>query len=114
MPGRMVHRVAFQSHGSTQDAAGQESRTWATQTTVWAAISPMKGSDRFSSATGEQPEISHRIDVRAMTSLRPIPNDWRILFGSRVFDIVSGPLDVMERGRGWQYLCIERQATSDD
>ena len=114
MPGRMVHRVAFQSHGSTQDAAGQESRVWTTQTTVWAAIAPMSGNDRFSGATGEQPEVSHRIDVRAMSANRPIPNDWRILHGARVFDIVSGPLDTMERGRAWRYLCLERQATSDD
>lgn len=85
---RLRHRVALQSKTQSRDALGGFSNSWATQATVYASIKPVSGRD-----TQEAQQIEHRathtIWVRHRTDIQP---DWRVLFGTRVFEIVGGPL----------------------
>lgn len=87
--GSFRHSVAIQTDGGTQDSVGQITPSWSTQVTRWAAIEPLTGVE-YLSAQQLQADITHRImmryDATLATHLTPKA---RILFGSRVFEIVS-------------------------
>lgn len=83
--GRLRHRVEIQRAHDVQDAFGEPVKAWNTVATVWAAVEPMTGDERFRSdqETAERPVrilMRHRADVTVKH---------RIKFGSRLFDVQS-------------------------
>lgn len=82
--GLFRHRISIQAHSTTQDGYGQESITWNTGIICWSLVEPISGR-QFLSRSGEAYEVTHRITLRYRTGITPKN---RILFGSRVFQIV--------------------------
>ena len=92
--GKLRHRITIQSKGVARDSFGAEVITWLTEKTVWASVDPIFGREYFL-AHQVQADVTHSIRIRYYEGLRP---DWRILFGSRIFDIKS-IINLEERGR---------------
>ena len=96
------HRLTLQSKTVTRNAYGEEVITWTNEKTVWGSIEPLSGREYFQ-AQQVQSKVTHKVSIRYYTGLR---TDWRILFGSRIFDIVSA-LNIEERNREMVLYCTE-------
>lgn len=105
--GKFRHRVTVQKKTGAQDSYGAETDAWTPLGTVWAAVEPLlQGNERFAAA--------HQ-DARHPTLIRMrwpghfsdrVEPQMRIVFGSRVFDIISAA-DVFELGRELHVLADE-------
>lgn len=103
MNGRSLNRrVTIQSRTISQDAEGVPTETWANLATVWAAVEPISGREYFQAAT-VQSEVTARIRIRYRSG---IVSNMRVLYGSRVFEIVS-VIDYQEEHRELQLMCKE-------
>ena len=99
---RFRHRAEVQEVTETQDDFGDPVKTWATVSTVPAAIEPMQGSESFRS----DQEIAKR-PVRVLIRYRSdVTVEHRIKFGSRFFEIQS-VTDPDFRGRVLELMCEE-------
>jgi len=107
MIGRMDREVTIQRLSLTPTAYGDNTQTWATLATVWAAVNyPVTHSGE---AITDGLNISaQRVEftVRAQFDSAPTVKD-RVLYGSSVYDIVS----ISELGRNdYLKLITERHA----
>lgn len=82
------HRIVIQSLSETIDDFGAPVSTWSTQSTVWSAIKPMSGNERF---VHEQLEATatHKFTIRYQSALENIAvvGRYRITWNSRIFNI---------------------------
>ncbi|MBN9265960.1 MAG: phage head closure protein [Hyphomicrobium sp.] len=65
------------------DGQGGFTETWATEATLWAAIEPTKGYERYQAQQVQMP-VTHKITIRYRSG---VTTKKRFLFGSRVFEI---------------------------
>jgi SPP1 family predicted phage head-tail adaptor len=100
--GNLRNRITVQDKNVTQNAYGEEVITWTTVDEVWAAVEPLMGRE-FMAAKQVQAEVSTRIRMRFIPGLAP---EMRVLFGSRVFEILSVQ-HVYERRRELILMCKE-------
>lgn len=96
------HRVTIQHKTVTRDADGIAAETWQDVTTVWAAVEPLRGRE-YLQAMAVAVEVTTRVRVRCLPGVTPA---MRLLFGSRIFNIVS-VIDPEERHRELQLMCVE-------
>lgn len=103
--GKLNRRIIIQSYTATRDGYGAEVKAWAaiTNGNVRAEIKPFVGREYFDQKQINA-EVSHRIKIRYLAGITP---KMRILYGTRIFDIVSAPI-YEERNREINMLCIER------
>ena len=92
--GKLNKRVNIQSVTETRDDPGGVVETWSTDITVWASIESMTGKEFFA-AQELQSEITHKINMRYLTGMK---TKKRILYGSRIFNILSVDMDT-EQGK---------------
>lgn len=100
--GKLRHRVEIQRKEVKTDELLQQSNVWATYATVWASIRPVKGRE-YIAVKQVNAEISAVITIRYLSGITP---EMRILFGNRVFGIVS-VINVDERSRVLELMCRE-------
>lgn len=83
--GKLRHRVAIQSLADVVTASGAFSETWTTVAPVWASVEHVRGREtlRGHVIVGD---ATHMITMRYRAG---VTRKHRILFGSRVFDIVD-------------------------
>jgi SPP1 family predicted phage head-tail adaptor len=102
--GQLRCLVEVQKPGQVkQDDYGDTENAWATIATVWAAIEPLSGNERWS-AQQVGAEVSHKITVRWM---RVIDSKMRIVYQSRVFNFQS-VRDPDERHRWLEIMATEQ------
>lgn len=101
--GALRNRITIQQRSVTRNDVGEEVESWSTWNSVWAQIEPVS-SREFLEARAQGAEISHRVTIRAIDGLT---HEMRVLFGSRVLDIVGPPRDVGELGKKVELLCKE-------
>ena len=105
-PGKMRHRVTFQSFSGVVDSFGDplqgDDSQWADVTTLWAAIDPVSGKE-FYAAQQSQSEVSHKVRCRFRSGLTTA---MRIKYGSRLFKILS-VIDWEERHESLLIMCKE-------
>lgn len=94
--GRMRSRLILQSATLTQSDSGAESETWADLASVWGEIHPLN-SREFFAAQSLQSEVTGWIRIRFLSAVQNQPDNYRIKYGSRIFDILSA-IDPEERG----------------
>jgi len=100
--GRLRHRVELQSVTRTQDGYGEADESWSTYTTVWAAIEPLRGQERYlAQQVNSDTEI--KVVVRYNSS---VDSEDRVLIGSRVLEVV-GVINPGERDEYLELLCRE-------
>lgn len=107
--GRLDKRVTIQRRSATKDSYGQELDSWTTIAQVWAQVKPLGGKERMRNAAMVVESIlTHTVTVRySATLMPPLEADaWRILYGSRIFNI-STSRDVEEDRRFIEFDCTE-------
>lgn len=82
---KLKHRIEIQATTQTTDGAGGFTEAWATVATVWASIEPANSRERFIAMQTE----THTTHVIMCRYQSVITTAKRILFGSRIFDIVE-------------------------
>lgn len=102
---RLRHRVEVQRATDGIDAFGDQTPTWTSLGTFWAAVEPLNGREYFIAA-GTSAESTIRVLMRAQPGKRFSPKD-RVLFGDRVLD-VNAVVNQDERGVELTLFCVER------
>lgn len=100
--GKLRHRVVLKSNTPGVDDYGGATESWGTEATVSARIRPGRGQE-FVLAQQVHAELSHEITIRYYSGVVP---QWRVYFGSRIFEIVS-VRDIEERNIRMELLCEE-------
>jgi SPP1 family predicted phage head-tail adaptor len=103
LSGKLNHRIELQSKVATRDSYGSETIVWKKESIVWGSVEPISGREYFL-AKQVQAETTHRIRIRYYAGLRP---DWRILFGTRIFEIDS-VINIEEKNREMVLMCHEQ------
>jgi SPP1 family predicted phage head-tail adaptor len=108
--GKYRHIVTFQRLKEVQNSYGETSKNvdenWEDAFTARVGVFPISGRE-FLALEGDmrQGEVSHRIVLRYMQG---ISNDMRIKFGTRIFDIISPPINSYERNDELLLFCKEK------
>lgn len=102
MIGKLRHRVTLQELVKTDDGYGGIVETWQDVATVWAAIKPLRGNERYT-AQQVQSELSHKITIRYQAGIKP---QMKLLYKGRTFEIES-VIDIEERHQWLELLCSE-------
>ncbi len=92
--GALRHLVKIQTYTKSRDAYGEEIETWEDFFAPHASIEPLIGRE-YLAAKQVQAEVSHKIRMRYIAG---ITSTMRIVFGTRIFGIVS-IINVQERNR---------------
>ncbi|MFQ5783607.1 MAG: phage head closure protein [Alphaproteobacteria bacterium] len=100
--GALRHRVALQSAVETADGGGGFGVAWSDVATVWAAIEPLKGTERLRAQRLENP-VSHKVTIRYRGGVTAA---MRLKFGTRIFDI-RAVINPRERNQRLELLCEE-------
>jgi SPP1 family predicted phage head-tail adaptor len=93
--GDLRHRVKLQQAAETRDAYGAVTAGWVDVATVWAAVEPLAGREFFAAKQVNAEATGHvRIRYRA-----GVLATMRVVYGTRVFEIIAPPNNVEERNR---------------
>ena len=101
---RLRHRVTLQEAASAADQYGQPVETWAAVATLWAAVEPLRGRE-FYQAQQVNADLTHKVTIRYRAG---VSEKQRILYGSRILEIASPPIDREERHIDLELLCVEK------
>ncbi len=105
--GELRLRITVQYPEESQDSVGQPIATWKDLFTCWAAIEPISGRE-FILAQQAGTEAQVRIKIRARPAAETrISGKMRVLFGTRIFEIVAPPMEIQERNREVHLMCRE-------
>lgn len=99
--GRLRKKVTIERYTTARGTYGEETETWATLLSVWAAIEPISGGEAIQGGTVDA-KVSHMITMR-YTDITPAD---RITFSGRTFNLKS-VLDREERGVKLQIEALE-------
>jgi SPP1 family predicted phage head-tail adaptor len=95
-------RVTIQSRAAGQDNFGEPNGAWSDVATVWAAVAPVRGAERYQAAqTQAQNEI--KVTIRYRAGLTPKN---RLMLGARVLDI-ENIVNINERNETLEIFCKE-------
>lgn len=109
--GQQRHRVSIQrlTAGSPQqDAGGSPDENWTTLFTVWAEIAPLRGRELLA-AQQVSTEVTGTVKMRYRADYTITGRD-RVLFGSRVYDILA-PVNILERNN--ELVLYVREGTNN-
>ena len=106
--GRLKNRVKLQNFTETQSDTGFPTKTWATVATVWAATEAIRGNES-ESANELVASMTTKIIIRYDSKWSAIDTTWRVLFGTRIFSIVSVmlPADMPGSNAAIEMMCTE-------
>ena len=100
--GQLRHRLELHSASSTDNDFGEPILTFASYTTVWGQVSPMKGEELFH-AQQTIPTITHKVLIRYNSN---VTAEHRVVFDSRTFEI-NAVLNPEERNEMLFLHCTE-------
>jgi SPP1 family predicted phage head-tail adaptor len=83
--GKLRNYVTIQTYTNTQNAYGETAKSWATYASVWCEIRNPYGKE-IEQAGQQKATLTHVLVWRHLAGVTP---DMRVLFGTRVFQIVS-------------------------
>lgn len=104
--GKLRHRVAIQESVSTPDGIGGQTLSWQNKTgmgSIPAAIMPLTSKEQIDAMKLES-VATNKIRIRYRTG---ITSKNRIVFGSRVFNILGAPINYDERKRQLDFIVSE-------
>jgi SPP1 family predicted phage head-tail adaptor len=100
--GKLRHSIIVEQRATTKDSVGQQTLTWSTFATVYAAVEPLSGRELIA-AQAIQNETTHRVTLRYLAAL---VSGMRINFGGRYLNILS-VRNIEERDREMICECSE-------
>lgn len=101
---KLNKRVAVQAVSTVSDGQGGGTESWATETTVSAAIEPTKAWEKFQAGQFQTP-ATHKVTIRYLSGLT---TKKRLLYGTRVMAIKE-VIDVNEQHAFMELKVIEQQ-----
>lgn len=101
--GELKRVISIQAKTKTPDGLGSWSETWAEYAETRAAIWPVSASEQVRNQQVEN-QITHKVRVRYQTGIIP---EMRVVYKSRVFEILGQPINVNEENRWLDLLCLE-------
>jgi SPP1 family predicted phage head-tail adaptor len=109
--GKYRHIVTFQRQVEVQNEYGETSvnvdDNWEDAFTARVGIFPLSGRELLAlESSMRQGEITHRVVLRFT---KGIESKMRIKFGTRIFDIISPPVNNYERDEELLIFCKERE-----
>ncbi len=104
--GRLNKRVMLEQPVTTTDAYGGTTTTWQEVGTRWAGVEPLRGKEFFE-AQAAQSEVEVRVVVRYDSAIAGVDATWRVVYGSRVFEVESA-INTGERDEQIEIMCKER------
>lgn len=97
-------RITIQQQSTTQDDYGQPLDTWTdVAANIYASIEPLTGRDFFA-AKQINSEITTRITINYRNDILP---KMRVVYGSKIYDIIAPPIDFEERHIEIHLMCRE-------
>ena len=102
--GRLRHRITLQQPTRTQNSMGEPVVSWSDVATVWAAVEPIKGSERLA-ADQLQAELDTRIVIRWSSDVSAISAAWRCVFGSVIYNIAAPPVNRGQLNKDIELMC---------
>lgn len=107
-------KITIQSPTETGDIYGGRTISWATQSTPFAYIQPVSGSEVIAQLSS-QSRVSHKMTIRYQSALKDIStvSDYRVSFDGRLFGIkaiISYDTDMKSGGKVYQTLFVEENA----
>lgn len=90
---------------ATQDANGEETISWATWATVYAAVEPLRGQEYMAGRT-QQASVDTRIRIRYQDGVTT--DTMRVRQGSDVYDI-EAVIHVREQNRELHLMCRRQE-----
>jgi SPP1 family predicted phage head-tail adaptor len=112
--GKYRHVVTFQRLRDAQNSYGETSKNendnWEDAFTARVGVFPISGREALGlDADIKLGEITHRVVLRYT---KGIESNMRIKFGTRIFDIISPPVNNYERNDELLLFCKERNPTA--
>lgn len=102
--GKLNKRVVLQTFTSVSDGGGGTVDTWADTATMWAAIRPLSGTERFQ-AQQVSANLTNEVEIRYRAGVNA---QQRFKYGARFFYIVQPPMNEGERNERLVCVCEER------
>jgi SPP1 family predicted phage head-tail adaptor len=102
-PSDLNKRVEIQAVQSTKNGRGGQVETWNSERTVWAAIEPTGGWEKFTSGKTEA-TVTHKVRMRYFPNLTAAK---RLKYGERILHILL-VRDIDERHAVYELKCEER------
>jgi SPP1 family predicted phage head-tail adaptor len=103
--GKLRHRVILQQQATGRDSFGGEVVNWTPYATVWAAVEPLAGQERYDPVGAQLlADVSHRIRIRYREGLT---HKMRVSWDGRLFDI-QAVVNLETRDREIHLLCKEK------
>jgi SPP1 family predicted phage head-tail adaptor len=90
--GERNKQIAIQEKAISTDSIGNQTETWHTIATVWAAIQPLSGREYWA-ARQVNAETTTKVTILYR---RGVTAEHRILYGSRVFELTAPPINTSE------------------
>jgi SPP1 family predicted phage head-tail adaptor len=106
--GMLRNRVEVEAHVAERDDGGGVVERWERQLTRWAAIRPLLGREILQ-AQALDPRITHKVTLRYLPTLTA---EHRLVFGERIFNILTPPLNTGERNEETTCFCMEHASGS--
>jgi SPP1 family predicted phage head-tail adaptor len=103
--GELNKRISLQSSTPALGTFGDQSKTWTTYATVWAAIEPLNGRE-LEYAKSIYSEAQYKIVIRYSTTVASVSPTHRALYGSRIFEI-NAVQNLLEGNRQLTLFCKE-------
>lgn len=100
--GRLRHRVTLQSFTTTYDEWNTPIQSWEDFATVWGAVEPLRGQERFLSQQ-RQASTDIRVVIRYLAGVTP---EMRVKFGDRIL-AVKEIINPDERNKELHLMCEE-------
>jgi head-tail adaptor len=105
-PGDRRHQVQIQSEGTSQDVVGGQASTgWAAFRTTWASIVTAGSKDAFQSGQFSA-QVTHVINIRAITGDAEIMPGMRVVFGIHTY-LIQAVDNVQLRDISINLMCLE-------
>jgi SPP1 family predicted phage head-tail adaptor len=104
-PGELRHIITFQKKSGTKNEYKEKINEWVDVMTARAAIYPLSGKE-FYAAEKMNSQVTHKIHIR-YNPIQTITSDMRIKFGTRIFELISPPINFQEKNIEIQLLCKE-------
>lgn len=100
--GKLRRRITLERLEQVPDGGGGYTETWVALATLWAAVEPLRGNERFQ-AQQVSNTLTHKVTIRYRAGVTP---KMRIVYGSHVFAI-EAVIDPEERHERLELLCSE-------
>lgn len=113
-----THRITIQERSEVIDDFGGQTLTWATQSTVWAAIEPLTGREVYLQEQN-QSRVTSKMTIRYQSEIKATKDAGalRVSYDGRIFPVkyVRNLADDMKQeGTQYQQLFVEENGAEND